>query len=89
MSKNFKLILVLNSVFCIYFIVHRILNFDMSFEHLIEDIFNYDPNTNETLVTNFAKNYSMTMKIYLINVFADGQFTDVEDSRSGTRHTKV
>lgn len=40
--------------FCIYFIVHRVLNFDMSFEHLIEDIFNYDPNTNETLVTNFC-----------------------------------
>ena len=40
--------------FCIYFIVHRVLNFDMSFEHLIEDILNYDPNTNETLVTNFC-----------------------------------
>ena len=27
----------------------------MSFEHLIEDIFNYDPNTNEILVTNFCQ----------------------------------
>jgi hypothetical protein len=26
----------------------------LGFEHLIEDIFNYDPNTNETLVTNFC-----------------------------------
>jgi hypothetical protein len=40
--------------FCIYFIVQRILNFDMSFEHLIEDIFKSDLNTNDLLVTNFC-----------------------------------
>jgi hypothetical protein len=40
--------------FCIYFIVQRILNFDMSFEHLIEDIFKSDSNTNDLIVTNFC-----------------------------------
>lgn len=40
--------------FCIYFIVYRILNYDMSFEHLIEDIFNIDPDVNDTLVSNFC-----------------------------------
>ncbi len=40
--------------FCIYFIIYRIFNLDMSFEHLLEEIFNVDPNTNETLVTSFC-----------------------------------
>jgi hypothetical protein len=41
-------------LFCIYFIIHRILNFDMCFEHILEDIFNVDPQINENLVINFC-----------------------------------
>jgi hypothetical protein len=41
--------------FCIYFIVQRLFNLDMSFEHLLEEIFNIDPNINDTLVTTFCQ----------------------------------
>jgi hypothetical protein len=42
--------------FCIYFIVERILNFDMSFEHILEDIFSADCKINETKVVKFCSN---------------------------------
>jgi hypothetical protein len=42
--------------FCIYFIVHRILNLDMSFEHVLEHIFSADCQINENKVVNFCKN---------------------------------
>ena len=45
--------------FCIYFIVHRILNLDMSFEHLLEHIFSNDCQINETKVVDFCKNLSI------------------------------
>lgn len=40
--------------FCIYFIVHRILNLDMSFEHVLEHIFSKDCQINENKVVNFC-----------------------------------
>lgn len=42
--------------FCIYFAVQRILNYDMSLEHVLEDIFVSDPIKNDELVTSFCKN---------------------------------
>jgi hypothetical protein len=42
--------------FCIYFIVHRLLNLDMSFDHTLEHIFSSDYEINETRVVNFCKN---------------------------------
>lgn len=42
--------------FCIYFSVQRILNFDMSFEHLLEDIFSANCEINEKKVVNFCSN---------------------------------
>lgn len=41
-------------LFCIYFVVHRILNFDMSFHDLLEDIFNSTKNENESKVLHFC-----------------------------------
>jgi hypothetical protein len=40
--------------FCIYFIVNRILNLDMSFEHILEHIFSTDCQINENKVVNFC-----------------------------------
>lgn len=42
--------------FCIYFAIFRVLNYDMSFEHLLEDIFDVDLNINETKTFNFCSN---------------------------------
>jgi hypothetical protein len=43
-------------LFCIYFILHRALNFDLSFTDLLEQIFQTDLNTNEIKVTSFCSN---------------------------------
>jgi len=40
--------------FCIYFIVHRILNNDMSFHHLLDHIFDENNEANENKVTQFC-----------------------------------
>ncbi|MDP2788492.1 MAG: hypothetical protein Q8O46_00360 [bacterium] len=42
--------------FCIYFAVQRILNLDMSFEHILELIFNLNKEINELTVTKFCEN---------------------------------
>jgi len=41
-------------LFSIYFIIHRILNFDMSFHDLLEDIFNASKTENESQVMQFC-----------------------------------
>jgi hypothetical protein len=53
--------------FCIYFIVHRILNLDMSFEHLLEHIFSANCEINENKVVNFCRN----LNIGDFNIFDD------------------
>lgn len=42
--------------FCIYFLIHRVLNYDMSFEHILNDIFDENKNQNEELVRVFCNN---------------------------------
>jgi len=47
--------------FVIYFLVHRILNYDLSFHHLLNDIFEITNSENENKVTSFCtKLYSAT-----------------------------
>jgi len=41
-------------LFCIYFIVHRVLNYDMHFDHLLQDIFVLDKEKNENKVVTFC-----------------------------------
>lgn len=41
-------------LFCIYFIVHRVLNYDMHFDHLLQDIFVLDKEINEKKVITFC-----------------------------------
>lgn len=41
-------------LFCIYFVVHRLLNLDLSFHHLFEDIFDDDETVNENKVIKFC-----------------------------------
>jgi len=41
-------------LFCIYFIVHRVLNYDLSFFHLLNDIFFEDLTLNENKVVEFC-----------------------------------
>jgi hypothetical protein len=53
--------------FCIFFIVQRLLNFDMSFEHILEHIFSVDCNLNEKKVVQFCQN----LLIGDFNIFDD------------------
>jgi len=53
--------------FCIYFIVHRLLNFDMSFEHILEHIFSENCELNERKVVKFCQN----LLIGDFNIFDD------------------
>jgi len=46
-------------LFCIYFIIHRILNFEMPFEHVLEDIFSTNKIENENTVTQFCSNLEL------------------------------
>ncbi len=41
-------------LFCIYFIIHRTLNFDQSLDEIMTEIFSHDLNENENKVTNFC-----------------------------------
>ena len=42
--------------FCIYYVIFRILNFDMTMEHILEDIFRTDLNKNDLIVSQFCNN---------------------------------
>jgi len=42
-------------LFCIYFIVHRALNFDQNFEEVMSEIFTHDLTQNENKVAQFCK----------------------------------
>jgi len=43
-------------LFCIYYAINRVLNFDLSFHHLLEHIFDDDIEQNESHVINFCQN---------------------------------
>jgi hypothetical protein len=42
--------------FCIYFAIHRVLNYDLSFVTILEDYFSSNKNNNNELVYNYCQN---------------------------------
>lgn len=41
--------------FCLYYIVHRLHNLDLTFQEFMDDFFSLDTEVNETNVQNFVK----------------------------------